>query len=229
MDIDVFQFRALVDEARGETAGTTRAAILRRALALWHGPPLADVASPLDKLCHGLEEARLAAAEEWLDEELGLGRHRAVIDQLVELTAQHPDRQHLVALHMLALYRDGRVSDALRTYSRVRGRLVEEFGLDPHVQLQQLEGAILRADPCLDLPDAERPSWPGSSLPSEASWPLADRAGADLPPAIRVADRNNRVWGRGWTDADRDSGVEATRRNGVRSARTAGRSTLIGP
>jgi DNA-binding SARP family transcriptional activator len=162
MNIDVYQFRALVDEACGEPVGITRAAILRRALALWHGPPLADVASPLDRLCHGLEEARLAAAEEWLDAELRLGRHRAVIDQLVELTAQHPDRQHIAALHMLALYRDGRASDALRAYRRVRGRLVEEFGLDPYVELQQLESAILRADPCLDLPE---PAWPASPRP----------------------------------------------------------------
>jgi ABC-2 type transport system ATP-binding protein len=162
MDIDVYRFRALVDEACSEPIGMTRAALLRRALALWHGPPLADVASPLDKLCHGLEEARLAAAEEWLDAELRLGRHRAVIDQLVELTAQHPDRQHMAALHMLALYRDGRACDALRAYRRVRGRLVEEFGLDPYVELQQLQSAILRADPCLDLPE---PKWPSSPRP----------------------------------------------------------------
>ena len=151
MNIDAFQFRALVDEARLEPIWMIRAATLRRALALWHGPPLADVAAPLDKLCQGLDEARMAAAEEWLDAELRLGRHRAVIDQLVELTAQHPDRQHLAALHMLALYRDGRACDALRTYRQVRRRLVEEFGLDPYVELQELESAILRADSCLDL------------------------------------------------------------------------------
>jgi hypothetical protein len=193
MDIDVFQFRALVDETRGEPVSATRAATLRRALGLWRGPPLADVASPADKLCHVLEEARLAAAEEWLDAELGLGRHRAVIDQLVELTAQHPDRQHLVALHMLALYRDGRVSDALRAYRQVRGRLVEEFGLDPYVELQQLESAILRADPCLDLPDPARP-WPASHLASGASSLLADYAGTEVPASVGGADRNDRVW-----------------------------------
>lgn len=161
MQIDVFQFRSLVDGARGEPFSMTRVAMLRRALALWHGPPLADVTSPSDRVCHGLEEARLAAAEEWLDAELCLGQHRAVIGQLVELTAQHPDRQHLVALHMLALYRDGRALDALRTYRRVRSRLLEEFGLDPYVELQQLESAILRADPCLDLPESTQPLWPG--------------------------------------------------------------------
>jgi ABC-2 type transport system ATP-binding protein len=177
MNIDVYQFRALVDEACREPVGMTRAALLRRALALWHGPPLADVASPLDKLCHGLEEARLAAAEEWLDAELRLGRHRAVIDQLVELTAQHPDRQHMAALHMLALYRDGRACDALRAYRRVRGRLIEEFGLDPYVELQQLESAILRADPCLDLPE---PTWP--TAPSPRPGHLQAVGGRSTPP-----------------------------------------------
>lgn len=157
--------------------------MLRRALALWHGPPLADVTSPLDKLCHGLEEARLSAAEEWLDAEMHLGRHRAVIDQLVELTAQHPDRQHLVGLHMLALYRDGRPSDALRTYRRVRSRLVEEFGLDPYVELQQLEGAILRADPSLDLPDPVRALWPRPNVRTSSGHRAVTNAARPRPPA----------------------------------------------
>jgi ABC-2 type transport system ATP-binding protein len=168
MCIDAHRFRALVDEASDEHADTTRAAILRRALALWHGPPLADVAPPFNPLCRGLEEARLAAVEEWLDAELRLGRHGAVIDQLVELTAQHPDRQRLVALHMLALYRDGCASDALRLYRRVRGLLVDEFGLDPHVEVQQLQRAILRADPRLDLPGPTRHAGPGSADSSTA-------------------------------------------------------------
>jgi ABC-2 type transport system ATP-binding protein len=171
MCIDVFRFRALVHDARDEPMDGAGVATLRRALALWHGPPLADVANPTDQLCRGLEEARLAAAEEWLDAELRLGRHSVVIDQLVELAAQHPDRQRLVALLMLALYRHGRAPEALRTYHLARVRLVDEFGLDPHVELQQLESAILRADPVLDLPQrALRPARP-DLLPARGCRP----------------------------------------------------------
>jgi DNA-binding SARP family transcriptional activator len=152
MCIDAFRFRAFVDDARNESADTIRVAMLRRALALWYGPPLADVAYPADQLCRGLQEVRLVALEECLEAELRLGRHSVVIDHLVELTAQHPHRQRLVAQLMVALYRDGRAPEALRAYHLVRDQLVDEFGLDPHVDLQQLEGAILRADPLLDLP-----------------------------------------------------------------------------
>lgn len=150
--IDSHRFRVMVSDARDEAVDTNKVVLLRRALALWHGPPLADVATPpVDQWCRGLEEARLAAVEEWLDAELRLGRHAAIIDQLVELAGLHPYRQRLVALLMLALYREGRAPEALRTYRQVRNQLVDEFGLDPHAQLQQLEGAILRADPVLDL------------------------------------------------------------------------------
>jgi DNA-binding SARP family transcriptional activator len=153
MCIDAHRFRVLVSQARNGATDAEKVSLLRHALALWHGPALADVATPsVDELCRGLEEARLAAWEEWLDAEVRLGRHSAIVDQLVELAAQHPHRQRPIALLMLALYRDGRAPEALRTYRLARRRLADEFGLDPHIQLQELEAAILRADPSLDQP-----------------------------------------------------------------------------
>jgi DNA-binding SARP family transcriptional activator len=152
VSIDAHRFRVLVAEARKEATDMSRVLILRTALALWQGPALADVATEkVEQLCRGLEEARLTAAEEWLDAELRLGRHNSILDELMELAAQHPYRQGLVGLLMLALYRCGRAPEALRAYQAARVRLVDEFGLDPHARLQQLEGAILRADPALDL------------------------------------------------------------------------------
>jgi ABC-2 type transport system ATP-binding protein len=153
MCVDAHRFRALVADAQVATTDAIRAEKLRRALALWHGPPLADVAAPADQVCQRLEEARLAATEEWVDAELRVGRHNAMIDQLVELTTEHPLRQRLVALLMLALYRDGRAPEALRTYQVARSRLADDFGLDPHTRLQELESAILRGDPSLELRD----------------------------------------------------------------------------
>lgn len=178
MCIDAYRFRGLVAGARSETSDAGRAEKLRQALALWHGPPLADVVTPaVDSLCRGLEEARLVAAEECLDAELRLGRHGAVVDQLVELVAQHPYHQRVVALLMLALYRDGRAPEALRTYRLTRSRLVAEFGLDPDAQLQRLEGAILRADPWLDPPQpAPVPArGPASQQRQERLTPILDR------------------------------------------------------
>ncbi|MFF4875320.1 MULTISPECIES: AfsR/SARP family transcriptional regulator [unclassified Micromonospora] len=153
MSVDAHRFRALLAGARLETDDLEKAAMLRRALDLWHGPPLADVATPrVEDLCRGLEEARLTAVEEWLDAQLRLGGHEAVLDELAEYVGQYPYRQRLLAQLMLALYRAGRAADALVAYRLARSRLVDELGLDTSPQLQKLERAILRGDPALDLP-----------------------------------------------------------------------------
>jgi ABC-2 type transport system ATP-binding protein len=103
-----------------------------------------------ETLCRGLEETRLAAAEEWLEVELHLGRHNVVLDELIEFAVEHPYRQRLLFQLMLALYRAGRAPEALLVYQRTRRLYVDQLGLDPSQELQQLENAILRADPALD-------------------------------------------------------------------------------
>jgi DNA-binding SARP family transcriptional activator len=190
MCIDLHHFRLLVSKARAEITDNTKVFLLRSALELWQGPALADVVAPqVEQLCRGLEEARLAASEEWLHAELRLGRHNSIIDKLIELATQHPYRQGLVALLMLALYRGGRAPEALRAYQAVRNRLVDEFGLDPHAQLQKLERAILRADPLLDLPQ------PGFPTPD-----LGISLHRSRPPSLAVIGRRDRLGlpGRRW-------------------------------
>lgn len=159
MSVDAHRFRALVTAARAETHDPElKASLLRRALDLWRGPPLADVATPrVEELCRGLKEARLTVLEEWLSAELRLGRHEEVIDELAELVVQYPHRQRFLAHLMLAMYRAGRAPEAVAAYSLARSRLVDEVGLDPGPELQKLERAILRGDPALDLPP-DRPT-----------------------------------------------------------------------
>ncbi|MEV6816897.1 AfsR/SARP family transcriptional regulator, partial [Micromonospora sp. NPDC051296] len=154
MCVDVHHFRALITRGFAASDEVEKGSLLRRALDMWQGPPLADVATPgTDQLCRGLEEARLAALEEWLDTELRRGRHSTIIDELTEFTVQYPFRHRLLAQLMLALYRAGRAPDALDAYRVSRNRLVDEFGLDPGPRIQELESAILRADPALELPE----------------------------------------------------------------------------
>lgn len=152
--VDAHRFRALVAAARTEAHNPDlQASLLRRALNLWRGPPLADVATPrVDELCRALKETRLTALEEWLDAELRLGRHEEVIDELADLVVAHPHRQRLLAHLMLALYRAGRAPEALAAYQLARRRLIDEFGLEPGSELQRLQRAILRGDPALELP-----------------------------------------------------------------------------
>lgn len=118
--VDVNRFRFLVEEAKlsADGLGTVRA--LRAALALWQGPALAD-AAPNDvrqRLCGGLEEMRLMTVEKLLEAMLRLGQHMEIIEELTDLTAQHPYRPRLTQLLMLALYRAGRTADALSTSRR---------------------------------------------------------------------------------------------------------------
>lgn len=149
--IDAHRFRVLIERARG-CGDATKTQLLRQALALWRGPALADAASAdlHDKLCHGLQEARLTALEELFDAELRLGHHLRLVDELTDLVARHPYRHHFAGQLMLALHGTGRSADALAVYQQTRRRLSDDFGVDPSAELKQLHVAILRADPGLD-------------------------------------------------------------------------------
>ena len=159
---------------------------LRDALALWRGPPLADLAyesfaqAPIVRL----EELRLAALELRVEAELSLGRHGRLVGELQELVRLHPMRERLCCQLMLALYRDGRQSDALDAYRTARRRLVDEVGIEPGPQLQQLEGQILAQDPRLDLePDA--PVRTAVRTPTRSVLVIADE---DLEDIAAIAE-----------------------------------------
>ena len=117
-----------------------------------------------------LEEVRLGLVEDQLAARLDLGASSEVIGELEGLVSEHPLREGLWALLMVALYRDGRQADALATYQRARNRLADELGLDPGRQLQQLEHQILVHDPALGVPSSTArglgPDRPAGNLPS---------------------------------------------------------------
>ncbi len=156
--LDSARFAQLVTEARDHAgAGRLRdaAEAFRLALQLWRGEefgggsgwPDSDVSATMASL----EESRLAAVEELMDAELGLGRHGAVVAELTSLVARHPFRERLRAQLMLALYRSGRQAEALAVYRSGYAVLADEFGTDPGEQLQRMHQAILAADPALNL------------------------------------------------------------------------------
>src|SRR5207237_6442003 len=98
-----------------------------------------------------LEELRLAAVEERIDAELALGRQLALVGEIEALSGEHPYRERFRAQLMLALYRSGRQAEGLEVYRRTRALLNDELGLEPGVELQQLERAILVQDAELDM------------------------------------------------------------------------------
>ena len=75
-ELDLSRFERLVAEADGGTAPTA-AARLREALALWRGPPLADLAyeSFAQPAIARLDELRLTTIEKRIEADLALGRH----------------------------------------------------------------------------------------------------------------------------------------------------------
>jgi DNA-binding SARP family transcriptional activator len=134
---------------RGDPARA--AALLREALGLWRGPPLADVAFEAfaEAEVSRLEEARLAALEERIEADLALGRQGELVGELESLVAREPLRERLRGQLMLCLYRCGRQADALACYREGREALVEELGIEPGPAVRDLEQRILRQEPSL--------------------------------------------------------------------------------
>ena len=173
--IDALRFERLLDEGRQANAAgepAEAAEVLREALELWRGDALSDLAyeSFARTEIERLEELRLAALEERVDADLALGRHQALVAELEALTAKYPLRERLRGQQMLALYRSGRQAEALEVHSKTRRRLVEELGLEPGPSLRELEQAILRHDPKLDL--APAPLEEGPARPRARRWAL---------------------------------------------------------
>ncbi len=158
-ELDLDRFRVLVESARG-CESAARAEKLRHALALWRGPPLADLAYEAFAQPHiaHLEELRLSTLEERIEAELETGAHAELVGELDGLVEEYPLRERLRGQYMLALYRGGRQAEALTTYQDGRRRLVDDLGIEPSRDLQQLHGSILRQDAGLQTPGAEPPS-----------------------------------------------------------------------
>jgi DNA-binding SARP family transcriptional activator len=125
------------------------ARLLRQALELWTGPPLADVHTgpQLRTEARRLEESRLCALDQRVDADLRLGRHRELLAELTVLISQYPMHESLCAQYMLALYRSGRRGEALDAYQRLRAALVHAMGLEPSPALAKLQRSLLMSGP----------------------------------------------------------------------------------
>ena len=154
--VDAFRFERLVAEAREilQSIPDDALGMLDEALALWRGPVLGEFeyeewAQPEIRR---LTEVRLGATEDRFDVLLALGRGKGVVGDLQAFVSEHPRRERPRAALMLALYRAGRQADALAAYQDLRQELGEGLGLDPSIELQNLEERILLQDPSLSSP-----------------------------------------------------------------------------
>ncbi|WP_329322773.1 MULTISPECIES: AfsR/SARP family transcriptional regulator [unclassified Streptomyces] len=162
-DIDLHRFERLAGEgARALADGdpAKAAVILDDALALWHGPALADLPDRAAEAVRwetrrlDVRRARLAAA-------LALGQAEQSLPELTALCDLHPLDEPLHALRLRALRDAGRPAEALAAYESVRALLADRLGSDPGPELRALHGELLRpADPA---PSPRAPAHPGGA------------------------------------------------------------------
>jgi predicted ATPase/DNA-binding SARP family transcriptional activator len=177
-DVDVHRFEALLrSSSEAMEGGDLRRAAedTTAALALWRGSPLPDLADEPTGMAEAarLAEMRRTAEERNFAARLALGEHAELIADLEIAVAAEPLRERRWEQLMVALYRSGRQSEALRAYQRLRTVLSEELGLEPGEEARALEAAILAHAPEVGLPP----------VPAE---PLARDGGNDRLPRGNV-------------------------------------------
>jgi len=204
--LDLHRFERLAREGRQAlAAGRADEAVttLDRALSLWHGPPLAelDLDGSVSAVLRRFSDLRLSAVEDRFEAGLLAGRHAELTAELEEFVREHPLRERARGTLMLALYRGGRQSEALRTYRDARVLLADEQGLDPGPELQRLEKAILVHDASLSPPGPRRPSRTGRARRPVAAIAVvlaaatllilgrggSDTQGTEPPPEVLLA------------------------------------------
>jgi DNA-binding SARP family transcriptional activator len=189
-ELDLARFEQLADEARRADARAA-ARKLRDALALWRGPPLADLTyEPFAQPeIARLEELRMAVLEQRMDADLAVGRHAELVGELEALIVRNPLRERLRFLLMLALYRSARQAEALDAYRAARRELSEELGLEPSEELKRLERSVLRQDPALDLAAGAPREGPRAEVRvPERALLIVPRALPGLDPLLRLAE-----------------------------------------
>jgi DNA-binding SARP family transcriptional activator len=148
LDLDHFEDWLGKARTQAQYQETARAAsLLGDALGLWRGTALAGIPGPYAESRRvRLAELRMVAAEAKLAMDIALGGHGVAIPELRELLADHPFREGLSELLMLALYRSGRQAEALDVFNGARQRLGAELGIDPGPALQAMHQRVLQGD-----------------------------------------------------------------------------------
>ncbi|HEY4700924.1 MAG TPA: BTAD domain-containing putative transcriptional regulator, partial [Streptosporangiaceae bacterium] len=188
VDAIVFE-RCLAAGRRLRGSGDLSGAIvsLDAAMGEWHGSAFAGVPGPFATTERvRLAELRSAAAEERADVLLELGRHERAVPELASLVAEHPLRERMRGLLMVALYRCGRQAEALQAFYDARQVLTDELGIDPGPELSRIHQQILSLDPRLEAPGRGATAGPvtpaAPPLPPPAPGPAAtDPVPAQLP------------------------------------------------
>ncbi|MDQ1509687.1 MAG: hypothetical protein QOG50_1531, partial [Actinomycetota bacterium] len=172
-EVDLLWAESLLHEGRLALAGdegSQAADLFDRALSLWTGGTVKEIdeSAYSDGAAHRLRELRVMLIEARNDAYLMDGRHLQVLGDIDSWVASEPLREHLRAQQIAALYRAGRQAEAMRACEALRKTLRDEIGLDPSIEIQQLERRVLDHDPSLVATDAgfmtPLPAWTSETL-----------------------------------------------------------------
>ncbi len=155
-ELDASEFERLASEGRAALArhdSVKASSKLRDALNLWRGAALSEFADESFAQAEAvrLNELRLATLEQRIWADLETGHHEAAVPELQDLVTQNPFRETFWEQLMLALYRCGRQTEALRVYQKARSNLADELGIDCGPALNRMEARILAQDPSLEV------------------------------------------------------------------------------
>src|SRR4051812_23397603 len=186
--VDVLVVEEHVRAARVQTDRGLAADMYAEALAMWRGAPFTDAApcSVLDDEAARLGELRQMITEDHFQALLDSGAGREIVADLSRATTQHPLRESLWAMLIVAQYRAGRQADALRSYEQMRAMLADSLGLDPSTELQDLQRRVLQHDPSLlhDL-SVESDEISTNRRPARESSPT-DQPSPTLPSKLQL-------------------------------------------
>ncbi|MFG2337741.1 BTAD domain-containing putative transcriptional regulator [Streptomyces yangpuensis] len=186
--VDVRRFeKAFAAGRRAAVEGRAEEAveILQAASRLWRGrDALEGVGQSFARVeALRLTELRLEVQEFRFSAELDLDRRTDLVSELVAHVAAHPLRERPRGQLMTALFRAGRMSDALRCYDEGRRLLRTELGADPGPELRALHQALLRADTTVLAAPTARRAAPAGKRPGPAPAVAAPRSDEDSPAA----------------------------------------------
>lgn len=193
LDLRVFADRnaaARAAAARGDWATTSEQ--YGAALALWQGPPLANIpalAGSAEVL--RLEEERWAAVLGRGEAELRLGRHAELLPELQARAEEEPERETVQRQLMLALHRSGKRSQALEVYRALTRILDEKYGLEPATETSELHARILSENSARNQLPADTRLFTGREPEVDRLVTLAKRAAdqnaANSPGAVTIS------------------------------------------
>lgn len=192
LDLAVFAAGCSTAAAAVETGDWTAAlAAADEALGWWRGPLLADLADEpwVAEEAARAEHLRSDCLDARITALLALGRVPQALASVAELRSAAPLADRGCWLHMLTLYRAGRVTDALDVYTRHARLLDDELGVQPGREVRELQTAILRQAP-------ELAAWPRSPEWTGAGEVPTPAAPAVEPEAAPVGPRRGVLIGR---------------------------------